>query len=506
MGAIDWNQKVEIQEKAVKEILTSNVLSISPDTPILEAVSLMRTNKISCLVVQENKKAVGIFTERDLVRMTHLDTYLKHDQIGQVMNQPVITADIDCDIYKAYDLFRQYSIRHLVLVDSDEEVAGVITQSDIMRNLPMGFFVEPRTMSKVMVKDVVTVKKESLVKDALSKMMEHSISCLVVEEDNYPVGILTGRDIVRLLDNQIEIKNLRIESVMSCPVLTISSDKPLYEASGIMNNRKVRRLVVVHESGRISGLITQSDIIRVLEERYSESLENIINRLKEDILSNVSHELKTPVTIIKSALQLAKDEEFKDEQERLFSMALKAVNRLNGVVEDLVTAADRHHAALYKPQFTGLDLVEIIPSFVTKMYEKAVERNVVIETALPKDLPRVEGNQLAIKRVLKTIVGNAIKFSKEGGGVVLITAKKEDSFVKVSISDEGIGIPSDKLDNIFDVLFQVDASTTRKYEGTGMGLAVAKSIIDSHEGRIWAESNNGNGTTVHFTLPLAKEE
>jgi signal transduction histidine kinase len=505
MGAFDWNQKFEIQEKPVKEIITSKVLSISPDTPILEAVSLMRNNKISCLVVHENRKPVGIFTERDLVRMTHLEAHLGHDRIRQVMNKSVITTNIDCDIYKAYDLFRQHSIRHLVLVDSAGEVAGVITQSDIMRNLPMGFFVQPRTMSKVMMKDVVTIKKGDRVKDALSKMVEHSISCLVVEEDDYPVGILTGRDIVRLLDNRIELKNLQIESVMSCPVLTISSDKPLYEASGIMNNRKVRRLVVVQETGRISGLITQSDIIRVLEGRYSESLEKILNRLKEDILSNVSHELKTPVTIIKSALQLAKDEEFKDEQERLFSMALKAVNRLNGVVEDLVTAAERHHDALYKPQFTGLNLIEVIPSFVTKMYKLAVERNVVIQTAIPKDLPRVEGNLLAMKRALKNIVGNAIKFSKEGGGVVLITAKQEESFVKVSISDEGIGIPSDKLENIFDVLFQVDATTTRKYEGTGMGLAVAKSIIESHEGRIWADSNNGDGTTVHFTLPIAVE-
>ncbi|MCL5062361.1 MAG: CBS domain-containing protein [Nitrospirae bacterium] len=292
---------------SLRKIFTSKVISVSPETPVSEAVSLMERNRISCLVVARHNKPVGIFTERDFVMAVHRQNHLDSLEIKELMSRQLIKANIDTNIYEAYSLLETNRIRHLVIIDSDGDLAGVITQSDIMKNLGVEYFVEVKNISKIMTKTVVTAGKEFMLRDAISRMAEYSISCIVVEKDRYPVGILTERDVVRLFRGGIDIENLMVGEVMAHPVRTIPSNVPVHEAARIMNKEKIRRLVVVDKEGRIAGLITQSDIIKRIEERYIEFLKEII-RGKEEALQETRKMLSEKVVlenILRSSTDMA---------------------------------------------------------------------------------------------------------------------------------------------------------------------------------------------------------
>ncbi len=489
------------QFRSLKDILTEEVLIVAPKTNLLQAAKLMQKHKISCLVVGTNGTPIGIFTERDFVRAINLKSSLK-TEIKGFMSQPVVTAKSSVDIYEAYNVLLKNRIRHLVVVNSIGEISGIVTQSDIMNNLTMGFFVEAKSVSKIMKRNIITIKQDELLEVALEKMVEHSISCLIVELKQRPVGILTGRDLVRLSKENFKLKNHCVKDVMSIPVLTVESSTSIFEATRIMGEKRIRRLVVVDEEGGIQGLITQSDIVSLLESRYSESVEMILSRLKEDILSNVSHELKTPVTIIKSAIQLALEEDSKEEASRLFKMALTSLERLNSIVDDLVVGAG-FKTPPDKNGFDELNLSVLLPVLIADMKKEAAKKNIILQTAVPKNLPLIKGNLMAIKKAFHNILDNSIKFNKSIGGEVLITAQEIPSYIKISVSDTGIGIPPDKIDKVFAPLYQGDATTSRKYEGLGMGLTISESIIIGHGGRIWLESSLGVGTSVQFTLPVS---
>ncbi len=292
---------------SLRKIFTSKVISVSPETPVSEAVSLMERNRISCLVVARHNKPVGIFTERDFVMAVHRQNHLDSLEIKELMSRQLIKANIDTNIYEAYSLLETNRIRHLVIIDSDGDLAGVITQSDIMKNLGVEYFVEVKNISKIMTKTVVTAGKEFMLRDAISRMAEYSISCIVVEKDRYPVGILTERDVVRLFRGGIDIENLMVGEVMAHPVRTIPSNVPVHEAARIMDKEKIRRLVVVDKEGRIAGLITQSDIIKRIEERYIEFLKEII-RGKEEALQETRKMLSEKVVlenILRSSTDMA---------------------------------------------------------------------------------------------------------------------------------------------------------------------------------------------------------
>ncbi|RMF89260.1 MAG: sensor histidine kinase [Methanobacteriota archaeon] len=245
------------------------------------------------------------------------------------------------------------------------------------------------------------------------------------------------------------------------------------------------------------------DSYRMLEKAHQELKD--VDRVKTDIISNVSHELRTPLTIIKTSLEIIRSEELdKEEFENILSMMEDSVTRLNDHIENLLRAVDIHRG-IYKLKPEPVDLTLLVPSIVKKAEKNAAERGVKIKMSLANDLPKIRGDPAALERVFENLLGNAIKFSKEKGGLATVAARKEGSSVRISVSDNGIGIPEDKLDIVFAPLYQVDATSTRMYSGIGLGLAVSKSIVAAHGGKIWAESTVGEGTTVHFTLPVAAE-
>lgn len=272
-----------MRKKILKEILTRKIISVPPGTPVLEAISIMDKNNISCLLITRDKKPVGIFTERDIVLAANRRDRFDNLTIEELMTGSIVTTKSDIDIYEAHQILTTHRIRHLVTVDSNGELEGVLTQFDIKNALELEYFVEFKGVSELMTKKVVTMEKESSVKEAVSKMAKYLISCIIVCEAESPVGILTERDMVRLIRQGIDIETTKTEEAMSRPVLTVCSNTPAHEAVRMMNQKGIRRLVVVDEANRIAGLITQSDITNGLSWKYVESLKELLHKKEEKL-------------------------------------------------------------------------------------------------------------------------------------------------------------------------------------------------------------------------------
>jgi len=263
--------------KRLNEILTPDVINVSPTTPVSQAIRTMWTKNISCIVILEENKPIGIFTERNVAWFTaQRGAYVGDYEIRELMSSPVLTVNKDAGLYTAYNLFETKKIRHLVVVDNEDRVVGVVTQSNMIEHLGYEYFIEIKKVSQIMTKILLTISKDITVYQALTEMARYSLSCLIIAQDDRPLGILTERDVGKLLVDYSDISQLKVEEVMSSPVQTASRDTPVHEVAKIMKQENIRRVVVIDKDSKIVGLATQSDIVKGLEARYVETLRQLI--------------------------------------------------------------------------------------------------------------------------------------------------------------------------------------------------------------------------------------
>ncbi len=293
--------------KQLNEILTPNVISVSPTTSVSEAIRTMRSNNISCIVVLEGNEPIGIFTERNVVQvLAERGADFDDREIRELMSSPVLTANKNTEMYTAYNLLVTHKIRRLVVVDDENHAIGVVTQSNLIEHIGYEYFIKIKKVSEVMTKRLFTISKDMTVSQALSDMARESLSCLVIAQDDRPVGILTERDVARLLVDRGDVWQLKVEEVMSSPVQTLSQQTPVHEAAKIMQQEKIRRVVVVDEDGKIVGLTTQSDIVKGLQGKYIETLKEVIKE-KEVKIESTSRDLAEKTVYLDNILHSSVD-------------------------------------------------------------------------------------------------------------------------------------------------------------------------------------------------------
>jgi len=292
----------------IKQIISRQLITVPPKTPLVEAVAIMADARISCLVIVEGKRPLGIFTERDLVRLAHRQTPFISRSIGDVMTSPVVTIPGSLSIYEAYSLMLTNKIRHHVVVDSGGKLLGLMTQSDLINHLGHEYFMEMRKIDQVMTRNVVTITADLPINKALAAMSGPGISCVIVVEEERPLGILTERDVVRLVAEGVALADAPVAGVMNSPVRTVKVGATIHKVAQLMKKEHIRRVVVVDEDGRIAGIITQTDIIKGLEGQYIELLKEII-REKEDVFQQTARELLDKTVyldnILSSAINMA---------------------------------------------------------------------------------------------------------------------------------------------------------------------------------------------------------
>ncbi|HDH28081.1 MAG TPA: PAS domain-containing protein [Euryarchaeota archaeon] len=269
---------------------------------------------------------------------------------------------------------------------------------------------------------------------------------------------------------------------------------PLKEAAGT----EATLLVILEDTTERYWMRRKiNDSYMKLQSAYGEL--KIMSRARDEILTNVTHEIRTPITICSSALDLAAEEEG-DEQQMLIRMAKDAVIRLSGKVSDLITVSEIQKGR-FRLNRRETDMRAIINKALFDNIAQIREKQIEIDLTIDDNLPMIEVDEESMERVVSNIVDNAVKFNGPGGRIS-ISALRSNGSIKVCVRDTGVGIPRGHFKDIFKRFFQADSSSTRCYGGTGMGLAVAKEVIESHGGRINVKSKVEAGSEFSFTLPL----
>ncbi|UGB30989.1 cell wall metabolism sensor histidine kinase WalK [Metabacillus sp. B2-18] len=254
--------------------------------------------------------------------------------------------------------------------------------------------------------------------------------------------------------------------------------------------------VIQKERGKNEGLIA------VL---YDITEQEKIEQERREFVANVSHELRTPLTTMRSYLEALADGAWKDDDlaPQFLNVTQTETERMIRLVNDLLQLSklDRTDYKLNKDWINFTDFFQkIIDRFeMTKSQHVAFFRNI------PNDPLYVDIDTDKITQVLDNIISNALKYSPEGGKVIF-TVDVLPAELQIRIKDEGVGIPQESVNKIFDRFYRVDKARTRKLGGTGLGLAIAKEMVQAHGGDIWAQSREGAGTTVFFTLPYDPEQ
>ena len=232
-----------------------------------------------------------------------------------------------------------------------------------------------------------------------------------------------------------------------------------------------------------------------------------LNQLKANFISNISHELRTPLTHVKGYVELLASESLgplAEEQKHALKVSQQSTARLESLIDDLImfSLASRGELSLKQEP---LDLERLANLTVKAVEQKGRDRGVSVHAVVDKNVPPVQADSQKIAWALGQLLDNAIKFTPSEGRVVLSVHHESGNLVMVSVTDTGIGIPSNRLAEIFEPFHQLDSSSTRKYGGTGIGLSLVRQIVEAHGSMLEVMSVEGKGTTFRFPL-LAMEE
>ncbi len=231
-----------------------------------------------------------------------------------------------------------------------------------------------------------------------------------------------------------------------------------------------------------------------------------LDRSKSEFLSIASHEVRTPLTVMKSSLDLlvgSKQFEYTEDQRQLIAFCQESVERLIRLVKDILDISKIE---------AGVLQVSLMPTSINELVEKCLfwvpqlpgGQGIEIDARLPSRPMMASADGGRIQQVLENLMSNALKFSSPGGRVTIELVEHEQE-IEVIVSDQGKGIAPEDLQRIFGKFYQVEEAATRERGGTGLGLAICKGIIESHRGRLWAESKLGQGSRFHFTMARALE-
>jgi PAS domain S-box-containing protein len=229
------------------------------------------------------------------------------------------------------------------------------------------------------------------------------------------------------------------------------------------------------------------------------------NRAKSEFLASMSHEIRTPMNAIIGVAELLAETSLSDEQSRYVQAFRRAGDNLLHLINDILDLS-KVEAGRMELEDIDFNLHEVTEKACDMLADRAYEKGLELNNHVLPDVPTdLIGDPTRLRQILLNLLGNAVKFTERGEvGLCVTTAPEalDSGALRFSVSDTGIGIPPDKLNTMFQPFTQVDASTTRRYGGTGLGLVISKRLVELMGGRIWVESGLGQGTTVHFTLPI----
>lgn len=225
-----------------------------------------------------------------------------------------------------------------------------------------------------------------------------------------------------------------------------------------------------------------------------------LEQVRNDFLANVSHELRTPLTAVQGFLEALQDGLVEEEEARqkYYAVMYSETMQINRLVDDLMDLMKLENNEVTLAKFP-VDVKELLGKIAFSFHPEAEEKGIRLEVDVPDELPKIYADRDRVAQIIKNLVKNALKFTEEGE--IRLSATAEEQWVRIRVTDTGVGISADDLNRIWERFFKVDRGRSKKNKGTGLGLAIVKELVELHDGKCSVESVPGEGSTFTVWLP-----
>jgi|GEM_PF-1794740 len=334
--------------------------------------------------------------------------------------------------------------------------------------------------------------------DILAKGFVRELRSRLLKKDGGSIAV--SMDAVRVADRYGE----EVGCLMICRDIT-NELKLLEDQKGTiaeLTRTKERMLSILEDTteAKNGAKKTSADLAKALDDL------KVVDKMKTEFLSVISHELRTPITPIKGYTALLMNESMgalNQKQKRVLGIIVKEGDHLLNLIDSILDVSRMAYGrtlALSREPVLVKALLDELTEVLKPQYDA---RELSIKVDIPEDFPTIMADITKIKRLLTNLLGNALKFTPKGG-TVKVAGRREGDLVRIEVIDNGIGIARENLGKVFDKFYQVDSSYTRAAGGVGLGLAIAKEIVEAHGGKIRVESEgSGRGAKFIFTLPVS---
>ncbi|MBF0355369.1 MAG: CBS domain-containing protein [Alphaproteobacteria bacterium] len=497
------------QVQNLSQIMRRDILTCSPETKVAEAAGRMVESRCSSIVVVENDRPEGIWTEHDALLIDLDDGHALDLPIREVMSKPVRTIRQDVTIEAATLRFRDEGLRHYVVVDDKDQLVGVVSQSDVVRQQDVRHFLSMRSVSTVIRRSTLILQASSTLAQAASRLHNHGGDCAVVIWGDGRRGIVTERDLLKAVASRKS--GLRVGDVAHSPIMAVPQTVSVLEARETMERKGIRHLGVTDGEGVPVGLLSFADILssvefsilryveEMLEER-SRALNQAQNRLRgsleelnrtneelEQFIHGVSTGCRPPLARLAGSL-----DRIQGGDAEAFSLARADVAQMQKFLDGIADYA--RLGQLGEPgQSVELDLeiAQVMVDLAGLIRDKGAK--IKIEGSLP----RIKGDPAMIRTLFTALFDNALRpVCADRKPEIRLSAEREQGRWLISLHDNGPGIDPARAESLFG-LFQAAGAGV---ETPGVGLAIARRIVERHGGRIWVETIPGQGNVMRMTL------
>lgn len=343
-------------------------------------------------------------------------------------------------------------------------------------------------------------------REKLSSILSNMSDGVMAADDRGRIILINHRACAMLGLKDTDLKDRKLGELMALPPEMERRNLPQDEVASLLelgsSEEDLRKVRVTFTPIHRRDIGTTGTIVVLQDVTEQEELE----QSRREFVANVSHELRTPLTTIRSYLEALEDGALEDPElaGRFVGVARNETERMIRLVTDLLSLSrlDSRQATM---QWEWTDVREMLDEVADRFAFQLEQRDISIQVQVDQGIPSACLDRDKIDQVLDNLVSNSIKYTADGGNIVLGAAMKDSRVLEVSVADNGIGIPKKDLGRIFERFYRVDKARSREMGGTGLGLSIAREIIKAHGGDIILESEYKKGTKVIFTLPYHQE-